>query len=60
MAKVSDFGLAKLVDAQTMMKTFCGTPMYVAPEILSNLGRNSYTNQVCINVFLHDIINEDE
>ncbi|XP_078040999.1 ovarian-specific serine/threonine-protein kinase Lok [Augochlora pura] len=46
LAKVSDFGLSKLVDAQTMMKTFCGTPMYVAPEILSNIGRGSYTNQV--------------
>lgn len=46
LAKVSDFGLSKLVDAQTMMKTFCGTPMYVAPEILSNIGRVSYTNQV--------------
>lgn len=45
-AKVSDFGLSKLVDAQTMMKTFCGTPMYVAPEILSTIGRGSYTNQV--------------
>ncbi|XP_015432601.1 PREDICTED: ovarian-specific serine/threonine-protein kinase Lok [Dufourea novaeangliae] len=46
LAKVSDFGLSKLVDAQTMMKTFCGTPMYVAPEILCNIGRGSYTNQV--------------
>lgn len=46
LVKVSDFGLSKLVDAQTMMKTFCGTPMYVAPEILANLGRGSYTNQV--------------
>ncbi|XP_068968652.1 ovarian-specific serine/threonine-protein kinase Lok-like [Bombus flavifrons] len=46
LAKVSDFGLSKLVDAQTMMKTFCGTPMYVAPEILSTIGRGSYTNQV--------------
>ncbi|KOC60563.1 Ovarian-specific serine/threonine-protein kinase Lok [Habropoda laboriosa] len=46
LAKVSDFGLSKLVDAQTMMKTFCGTPMYVAPEILFNIGRGSYTNQV--------------
>lgn len=45
-AKVSDFGLSKLVDAETMMKTFCGTPMYVAPEILSTVGRGSYTNQV--------------
>ncbi|XP_053987689.1 serine/threonine-protein kinase Chk2-like [Hylaeus anthracinus] len=46
LAKVSDFGLSKLVDAQTMMKTFCGTPMYVAPEILFSTGRGSYTNQV--------------
>ncbi|XP_029161510.1 serine/threonine-protein kinase Chk2-like [Nylanderia fulva] len=46
LVKVSDFGLSKLVDAQTMMKTFCGTPMYVAPEILANLGRGSYTSQV--------------
>ncbi|KMQ97735.1 serine threonine-protein kinase chk2 [Lasius niger] len=46
LVKVSDFGLSKLVDAKTMMKTFCGTPMYVAPEILANLGRGSYTKQV--------------
>ncbi|XP_076232242.1 serine/threonine-protein kinase Chk2 [Calliopsis andreniformis] len=46
LAKVSDFGLSKLVDAQTMMKTFCGTPMYVAPEILATIGRGSYTNRV--------------
>ncbi|XP_039312049.1 serine/threonine-protein kinase Chk2 [Solenopsis invicta] len=46
LVKVSDFGMSKFVDTQTMMKTFCGTPMYVAPEILSTHGRSSYTNQV--------------
>ncbi|XP_012530738.1 serine/threonine-protein kinase Chk2 [Monomorium pharaonis] len=46
LVKVSDFGLSKFVDTQTMMKTFCGTPMYVAPEILSTHGRSSYTKQV--------------
>lgn len=46
LVKVSDFGLSKFVDTQTMMKTFCGTPMYVAPEILKTCGRSSYTNQV--------------
>lgn len=46
LVKVSDFGLSKLVDAQSMMKTFCGTPMYVAPEILKTGGRGTYTSQV--------------
>ncbi|XP_066593800.1 ovarian-specific serine/threonine-protein kinase Lok isoform X2 [Prorops nasuta] len=46
--KISDFGLSKLVDAETMMKTFCGTPLYVAPEILKTHGRGAYTSQVDI------------
>ncbi|XP_014205115.1 serine/threonine-protein kinase Chk2 isoform X2 [Copidosoma floridanum] len=44
--KVSDFGLSKFVDSQTMMKTLCGTPMYVAPEILITGGKGSYSSKV--------------
>jgi len=43
--------MSKFVDTQTMMKTFCGTPMYVAPEILATSGRSSYTSQVRIYMF---------
>ena len=32
--KVADFGLAKFVSEASMMKTTCGTPGYVAPEVL--------------------------
>ena len=32
--KVTDFGLAKLVGPQSFMKTMCGTPDYLAPEVL--------------------------
>ncbi|XP_024941788.1 ovarian-specific serine/threonine-protein kinase Lok isoform X2 [Cephus cinctus] len=46
LVKVSDFGLSKLLDSETMMKTFCGTPMYVAPEILLTGGKGAYTKQV--------------
>jgi hypothetical protein len=31
--KLADFGLARIVD-QMPMKTLCGTPHYVAPEII--------------------------
>ena len=32
--KVSDFGLSKVIDSGMMM-TACGTPGYVAPEVLA-------------------------
>jgi serine/threonine protein kinase len=31
--KVADFGLAKFTSEQSQMKTTCGTPGYVAPEV---------------------------
>ncbi|VDK82488.1 unnamed protein product, partial [Cylicostephanus goldi] len=33
--KLADFGLAKDADASTM-KTYCGTPNYMAPEMIEN------------------------
>ncbi|KAL0590020.1 hypothetical protein ABG067_001987 [Albugo candida] len=32
--KIADFGLAKLIKTDSLMQTACGTPGYVAPEIL--------------------------
>ncbi|GAA5861228.1 hypothetical protein JCM3774_002234 [Rhodotorula dairenensis] len=34
--KVTDFGLAKMVDDQTRLLTMCGTPTYLAPEVILN------------------------
>ncbi|KAI0646005.1 kinase-like domain-containing protein [Trametes meyenii] len=33
--KVADFGLAKAIDGQTMLRTMCGTPVYLAPEVVT-------------------------
>ena len=33
--KISDFGLARFVTEETLATTTCGTPGYVAPEVLS-------------------------
>ncbi|CAG5133375.1 unnamed protein product [Candidula unifasciata] len=44
--KVTDFGLSKFVDAGSMMKTFCGTPTYLAPEILLTAGSGTYTKAI--------------
>jgi len=34
--KISDFGLSRMIDDTTNMKTMCGTPQYLAPEVLSS------------------------
>ncbi|CAF1596237.1 unnamed protein product [Rotaria magnacalcarata] len=44
--KITDFGLSKLINETSLMKTFCGTPNYLAPEVLANRGTGSYTNKV--------------
>jgi serine/threonine protein kinase len=44
--KLTDFGLSKMIDEQsTIMKTACGTPAYVAPEVLNNKG-HGYDHKV--------------
>jgi serine/threonine-protein kinase Chk2 len=48
LVKVSDFGLSKFVNSQSVLKTMCGTPLYVAPEVLQTKGLGSYTNKVDI------------
>ena len=39
--KIADFGLARVISNKEMMKTACGTPGYVAPEVLQNKGYDS-------------------
>ena len=48
--KLADFGLA--MDVKEPIFTVCGTPTYVAPEILSEIGEliNLYFNYDKINV----------
>lgn len=45
--KVSDFGLSKIVNEETVMRTLCGTPNYLAPEIWDTTC-NSYDEKVDI------------
>lgn len=44
--KLTDFGLSKFFDAGSMLKTFCGTPTYVAPEVLFSAGHGTYTEAI--------------
>ncbi|XP_019859468.1 PREDICTED: serine/threonine-protein kinase Chk2-like, partial [Amphimedon queenslandica] len=44
--KVTDFGLSKFVGEQSLMKTLCGTPSYLAPEVIKSAGLGGYSKAV--------------
>lgn len=44
LVKVSDFGLSKCANSNSILSTQCGTKCYMAPEV----GTTSYTNKVDI------------
>ncbi|KAJ2904730.1 hypothetical protein MKZ38_007348 [Zalerion maritima] len=44
--KLADFGLAKIIGEESFTTTLCGTPSYVAPEILSDSRHRRYTKAV--------------
>ena len=46
LVKVTDFGLSKFVGETSLMKTLCGTPMYLAPEVLESAGLVGYSKAV--------------
>ncbi|KAI1097650.1 Pkinase-domain-containing protein [Jackrogersella minutella] len=46
--KLADFGLAKIIGEESFTTTLCGTPSYVAPEILAEVKNRKYTKAVDI------------
>ena len=53
--KISDFGLARFANADMMMTT-CGTPGYVAPEILKGKGYGKAVDFWSIGVILYILL----
>ena len=46
--KLTDFGMSKYFGHGNLMKTRCGSPCYVAPEIITNNDNGSYNEKVDI------------
>ena len=56
-AKLSDFGLAKYVGKSGMTSTPCGSPIYVAPEILTTGEYNAFkTDMWSVGVLLYIMV----
>ncbi|XP_030647604.1 serine/threonine-protein kinase Chk2 [Chanos chanos] len=44
--KLTDFGQSKILEETSLMKTLCGTPTYLAPEVFTSVSTVGYTSAV--------------
>lgn len=54
--KIADFGFAKKVYARNSLKTQCGTPGYVAPEILEGIPYDERADMWSVGVILYILL----
>ena len=55
-AKLTDFGWSNYVDSNEIRRTYCGTPVYLAPEMIKEIGHNEHLDIWCIGVLLFELL----
>jgi serine/threonine-protein kinase ULK/ATG1 len=54
--KITDFGFAKSVNSSDISETFCGSPLYMAPEILTYQKYNHNADLWSVGVILYELL----
>ena len=55
-AKLTDFGLAKFIESNEKALTFCGTPEYLAPEVILGKGHNRPADWWSLGILIYEMI----
>ena len=53
---LTDFGLAKIIEQNEVTNTFCGTPEYLAPEVLKEVGHSFPVDWWCLGILTYEMI----
>lgn len=54
--KIIDYGLAKTLQPNQLSKTFCGTPEYLAPEMVSHQGHDFSVDWWALGILIYEML----
>ena len=54
--KIIDFGLAKMLDQEGSTKTYCGTPEYLAPEMVNQSGHDKGVDWWALGILIYEML----
>ena len=54
--KIIDYGLAKTLNQDNLTKTFCGTPEYLAPEMVTQAGHDFSVDWWALGILIYEML----
>ena len=54
--KIIDYGLAKTLKEGELSKTFCGTPEYLAPEMVAHQGHDFSVDWWAVGILIYEML----
>lgn len=54
--KIIDYGLAKIIDGDELAQSYCGTPEYLAPEMVAGTGHDFSVDWWALGILLYEML----